>query len=114
MAGAPRVFNIPASQPFLQVLWRALLDGKLIEGFPASKDSLELARLTLYLPTRRAAKLARETFLECVDRDAAILPRIVPVGNVDEDEIGLSLPASDDVADIEIPDALGNFQRAHQ
>ena len=54
MAMAPRVFNIPASAPFLPVLVARLLDGKLIKGFPASDDPLELARLTLYLPTRRA------------------------------------------------------------
>ena len=36
-----------------------------------------LARATLYLPTRRAGRLAREIFLDELKTDAAILPRIV-------------------------------------
>ena len=83
----PTVFNIPASAPFLPVLIDALRAGKLIEGFPASDDPLELARLTLYLPTRRACRLAREVFLDRLDGEAAILPRIVALGDLDEDEI---------------------------
>lgn len=108
---APRVFNIPASAPFLPVLVQALKDGKLIEGFPASDNPLELARLTLYLPTRRACRQARDAFLAANGGKAAILPRIVPLGNVDEDEIGFTLPVVGDGSDIQIPDALGNFQR---
>ena len=33
---APRVFNIPASAPFLHGLIDALRDGKLVPGFPAA------------------------------------------------------------------------------
>ena len=72
----PRVFNIPASAPFLTVLIDALLNDGLGLGFPASRDPLELARATLYLPTRRACRLARDVFLDRLDGDAAILPRI--------------------------------------
>ena len=57
------VFNIPASAPFLEVLIEALVTGKLVRGFPASSDPLELARATIYLPTRRACRLARDVFL---------------------------------------------------
>ena len=63
-AAKPNVFNIPASAPFLPVLIDALRAGKLVPGFPASQDPLELARATLYLPTRRACRLAREVFLD--------------------------------------------------
>ena len=83
----PRVFNIPASAPFLKVLIGALRDGKLVSGFPSSRDPLELARATLYLPTRRACRLARDVFLDAFDGNAAILPRIVALGDIDEDEI---------------------------
>ena len=86
-AVTPRVFNIPASAPFLPTLIGALVKGDLIKGFPSSRDPLELARATLYLPTRRACRLAREIFLNCVKGDAAILPRIVAIGDLDEDEI---------------------------
>ena len=56
------VFNIPASAPFLITLIEALRAGKLVPGFPASDDPLELARATLFLPTRRACRLARDGF----------------------------------------------------
>ncbi len=108
---SPNVFNIPASAPFLTVLIDALRAGKLVPGFPASDDPLELARATLFLPTRRACRLARDVFLECIGGDAAVLPRIVPLGRIDEDEINFAQFAGADVADIYIPDALGSFQR---
>ena len=80
------VFNIPASAPFLPVLIDALRAGKLIPGFPASGNPLALTAATLYLPTRRACRLAREVFLDRLDGDAAILPRIVALGDLDEEE----------------------------
>ena len=59
-AAKPNVFNIPASAPFLPALIDALRAGKLVPGFPASDDPLALAGATLYLPTRRACRLARD------------------------------------------------------
>src|ERR1700686_1543562 len=95
----PNVFNIPASAPFLQVLIDALRAGKLIPGFPATRDPLELARATLYLPTRRACRLAREVFLDQLKTDAAILPRIVALGDLDEDEIAFAEAATGELAE---------------
>jgi ATP-dependent helicase/nuclease subunit B len=92
------VFNIPASAPFLRVLVDALRAGKLVHGFPASNDPLELARATLYLPTRRACRLAREVFLDVLGADAAILPRIVALGDLDEDEIIFAEAATAELA----------------
>jgi ATP-dependent helicase/nuclease subunit B len=83
----PRLFTIPASVPFLPALIDALLAGRLVDGFPASRDPMELAQATLYLPTRRACRLAQSVFLAALGGDAAILPRLVPVGDIDEDEI---------------------------
>src|SRR6185312_8254501 len=110
---APRVFTIPASAPFLPTLVAALVEGRLIPGFPASRNPLALAGATLYLPTRPACRLAREIFLETLNSDAAILPRIVAIGGVDEDEIGFSQAASGDIATgaLDLPPALGGFER---
>ncbi len=109
----PRVFNIPASAPFLPVLVRALIEGKLIPGFPGSDDPLALAQLTLYLPTRRAVKLARETFLGCIGRDAAILPRIVAIGDIDEDELIFAQAATGELAEaaLTLPQTLDPLER---
>ena len=94
----PHVFNIPASARFLPALIKTLRQGKVVPGFPASDDPLELARATLYLPTRRACRLARDTFLEAFDGKAAILPRIVALGDLDEDEIIFAEAATAELA----------------
>ena len=93
-AAKANVFNIPASAPFLPALIDALRDGKLVPGFPAGGDPLELARLTLYLPTRRACRLARDVFLETLGRSAAVLPRILAIGDLDEDELAFFPPVT--------------------
>ncbi len=59
-----RVFTIPPSAPFLPTLIGALTGGRL--GFPVADDPLALAAVTLYLPTRRACRLARDAFLDVV------------------------------------------------
>jgi ATP-dependent helicase/nuclease subunit B len=112
-AATANVFNIPASAPFLKVLIGALRAGKLIEGFPASGDPLDLARATLYLPTRRACRLARDAFLEQLDGDAAILPRIVAIGDLDEDETVFAQAATGELAEaaLTLPAAIEPLER---
>src|SRR6202140_599402 len=108
---APRVFTIPASAPFLPTLIEALIGGKL--GFAAARDPLALASATLYLPTRRACRLARDAFLGVMKDDAAILPRIVAIGDIDEDEIAFAEAAAGDIAAdaLALPPALGGLER---
>lgn len=91
---SPRVLTIPASAPFVPTLIRALLDGTLFEGFPAGRDPLALAGATLYLPTRRACRLARDLFLDVTGGQAVILPHIVAIGDLDEDEIAFAQAAT--------------------
>ncbi|MEZ5891104.1 MAG: hypothetical protein R3D52_13195, partial [Xanthobacteraceae bacterium] len=74
----PRVFTIPASVPFLPTLIQALAAGMLAPAL-FSGDPLGLAAATLYLPTRRACRLARDSFLDVLGAGAAVLPRIVPL-----------------------------------
>src|ERR1041385_5660923 len=101
----PRVFTIPASAPFLPVLIDALREGKL--GLPQLREPLALAAATLYLPTRRACRLARDEFLKLTG--SAILPRIVPIGDIDEDEIVFAQTASADA--LALPDEIGGLER---
>jgi ATP-dependent helicase/nuclease subunit B len=113
MASHPRVFTIPASEPFLPTLIEALLQDQLGLGFKPDGDPLSLACATIYLPTRRACRQAQKIFLEVLKSDAAILPRIVPVGDVDEDELAFAEAASGENADatLELPEALGGLER---
>ena len=113
MVARPNVFTIPASAPFVPTLIRALIDGKLVPGFPAAHDPLALAPATLYLPTRRACRLMRDLFLDATSATAAILPRIVAIGDVDEDEVVFAQAATGAVgaAALDLPRPLGGLER---
>jgi len=108
-----RVFSVPVSVPLLRTVIAALVDGRLVEGFEARKNPLNLAQATLYLPTRRAGRLAREIFLDEMKTDAAILPRIVALGDIDEDELAFAEGAEQfgGVAPLDIPPRLGELER---
>ncbi|MCW5694795.1 MAG: double-strand break repair protein AddB [Pseudolabrys sp.] len=109
----PNLFTIPASAPFLPALIDALLEGRLVAGYPASRDPLEIARATLYLPTQRACRAARDVFLERLGADAAILPRIVPLGGIDEDDIAFAEAAKAELPEqaLAIPEAMSGLSR---
>ena len=113
-ADHPRVFTIPASVPFLPTLVRALVDGALVPGFAPAADPLSLCAATLYLPTRRACRLARDVFLDVLKTEAALLPRIVPIGDIDEDEIAFADAVTGGAAAdaLDLPPALGGLTRS--
>jgi ATP-dependent helicase/nuclease subunit B len=107
-----RVFSIPSSAPFLRTLITALVDGALIDGFSARKDPERLATVTLYLPTRRAGRMAQEIFLDVLGSDAVLLPRIVPLGDVDEEELAFAQAAAPEALEIvDAPPALDGLPR---
>jgi ATP-dependent helicase/nuclease subunit B len=108
-----RVFSIPAAAPFLPTLIRTLMVGELVPGFPMSGDPLALAAATIYLPTRRACRRARDFFLNELSADAAILPRIVALGDIDEDEIVFAQAATGELAPsaLELQPALAPLER---
>src|SRR5258706_3419343 len=85
-----RVFSVPVSVPFLRTVIAALVDGRLVDGFEARAHPADLAQATLYLPTRRAGRMAREIFLDVLKTDAAVLPRIIALGDIDEDELAFA------------------------
>jgi ATP-dependent helicase/nuclease subunit B len=109
MTTRPRVFTSPPSAPFVPTLIAALRDGTLVEGFKDTGDPLALASATLYLPTRRACRLARDVFLDVAKAGAAILPRIVPLGDIDDDELIFADAATPDA--LAIADALTGLER---
>lgn len=78
-----RLFNIPSDVAFLPALTRAILQ----DGFPGSAPPAldELPRWTILLPTRRAVRSLQRSFLSIAGRDAMLLPRIRPIGDVEED-----------------------------
>jgi ATP-dependent helicase/nuclease subunit B len=107
----PHVFTIPASVPFLPMLVTALAEGT--RGFPRAADPLALAATTIYLPTRRACRLIRDVFLDVLQTQSAILPRFVPIGDIDEDEIAFAQSAAGPLAAqaLDLPDAIEGQER---
>jgi len=106
-----RVFGVPVSVPFLRAVIAALIDGRLVDGFEARSNPARLADATLYLPTRRAMRLAREVFLDELNTDAAILPRIVALGDIDEDELAFADEADAFAEPLDIPPKLSELDR---
>ena len=79
-----RLFSIAPDRPFLEVLARAVLNGfPLAEAQPPG--SLGLAKWTILLPTRRAVRELEEIFFELKGSSGVLLPRIRPIGDIDED-----------------------------
>ena len=98
----PNVFTIAPGAPFLATLRDRLMDGTLVSGFAPGRDPLALSDVTIYLPTRRAARELRSLFAEAHPSGAAILPTIRPLGELDEDagffdEDALSLTLPPDI-----------------
>src|SRR6202040_1859036 len=108
-----RVFSVPVSVPLLRTVITALVEGRLVDGFEARAEPERLAQATLYLPTRRAGRMAREIFLDELKTDAVILPRIVALGDIDEDELAFAEQAEPygGVAPLDIPPRLGELER---
>ena len=108
MSGARRVFSIPPGAPFLPTLADALLVGRLVPGFRFDGDPLALADVTIYVPTRRAARALRGAFVDSLGGRSAILPVIRPLGEFDEDEAAFEAEAS---AAIDLAPPIGAIER---
>ncbi len=74
------------SAPFLKTLAETLFDGTLVPGFAGNVDPLRFADVTLFLPTRRAAATFAEILAERTG-GTAVLPRIRPLGDVDDGDV---------------------------
>lgn len=79
-ADAPRVFTIPPGVAFVD----ALAAGLIAE---TADDPLALGRAIVLLPTRRAQRALAEAFLRHSGGTPLILPRMMPIGDVDPDEL---------------------------
>ncbi|MBC6440793.1 MAG: double-strand break repair helicase AddA [Rhodospirillales bacterium] len=78
------VYNIPSGVSFVDALAAGVLHDT--RGEPAALDDT-----LILVPTRRASRSLREAFLRQSDGHALILPAIRPIGDVDEDELTVSL-----------------------
>jgi ATP-dependent helicase/nuclease subunit B len=110
----PHLYTIAPDRPFLATLAQGLIA-------LAAGDPLALPQMTVLLPTRRAARSLREAFLRLTveggDPGAPLLlPRLRPIGGLDDDEIGgamLDDGGGDGAADanLAIPPAIPELRR---
>lgn len=109
----PRLYTIPQTAPFLESLARAILEGRLPDARPAP-DPVALAHYTILLPTRRACRAMRDAFLRVSPAPATLLPRLRPIGDVDEDATLLApwsaSPGQGEEA-LTLPPAIGALER---
>ena len=80
------LYNLAAGTSFLEGLAAAILEDRLDLGVDVA-DPAALARLTVYLPTRRAARAFASVLVRASGRKALILPRLVPLGDPGEAEL---------------------------
>jgi ATP-dependent helicase/nuclease subunit B len=83
----PRLYSIPPSAPFLETLARAILAGDLPHKGGSAPDPFDLPAMTIYLPTRRAARGLREAFLAAGGGKTLLLPQIRALGDPEEETL---------------------------
>ena len=101
---APTLYTVPPNEPFVDALAGGILSGRVLPLDPGAP--LALSRLTILLPTRRACRALGLAFLRASPGRALLLPRIRPLGDIDEDEMSLG-----DEADETLPDSVPPLER---
>jgi ATP-dependent helicase/nuclease subunit B len=101
----PQVATIAPGPPFLDTLARGILDHVIGE----TADPLAATRVTVLLPTRRACRGLRDAFLRVQGGAAALLPRILPLGDLEDDEATASEILGG--AALDLPPALPGLTR---
>ncbi len=101
----PRIYTVPPGVAFVDALAGGLLAR-------IGDDAAALADMRILLPTRRACRVLAEAFLRHAGGRPLLLPRISPVGDVDEDDLGLDIAPDDDIAvDPGVPPAISPVRR---
>lgn len=88
------IYSIPAECDFLQVLVKNLLDGSLIKDFCPRDNPLLLSTVTIFVPNRRAARALSTAFISAFKEEALLLPNIKTLGDVGDEDFGISPDAS--------------------
>jgi ATP-dependent helicase/nuclease subunit B len=105
----PNVLSIPAGVSFADTLAVTLLR-------QADGDPLKLAAMTVLLPNRRACRTLQEAFLRVAisspesRTSASLLPRLMPIGDLDSDDLSVLGGALFGAA-ADIPPAIGELKR---
>ncbi len=86
----PRLFSISPSVDFLPTFARAFLAGEIVGNVGPVDDPEGLSSATIFVPTRRAAGALADAFSRAFDNPVILLPKIVPLGRLEDIETQLS------------------------
>lgn len=112
------IYTIPKTAAFLDTLAEVILRGDLPRAGGGAPEGLSLTKTTLLLPSRRACRAMHLAFLRVSNGDAMLLPRIRPIGDVDEEASIISSVVGgasmgegllDEV--LSLPDAVSDIER---
>ncbi|MEX6724469.1 double-strand break repair protein AddB [Parapedomonas caeni] len=99
----PRVYTIAPDAAFVDTLARGLFA-------MADHDPTRLARMQVLLPNRRSVRAMTDALVRQSGARATLMPRLIAIGDVDEDEaLGSFLDGLD--ADDALPPAIGPVER---
>lgn len=106
MSSAPTIYNIPAGQPFARILAQHSLN-------QAGGKPEALSAMTILLPTRRACRVVQDAFLglQATGDGATLLPRLQPIGDLDEEELSLNILGKDAENLLDLAPAISPIQR---
>lgn len=101
----PAIHTIPPGVPFVD----ALAAGVMAQ---VGSDPLDLAGVTILLPTRRACRSLRDAFLRLSGGRPRLLPRMSPLGDIDADALSLGQEELPGVAAaLDLPPAISGLRR---
>jgi ATP-dependent helicase/nuclease subunit B len=101
----PNLSTIPANLPFVDTL-----AGELLAR--TADDPLALSEFTVLLPTRRACRSLADAFLRHSNGAALLLPRMQPIGDVDDEELAITGEESEGLRTaIDLPPAISDLRR---
>ncbi len=105
-AGALRgIYSISADRPFVDDLAAGISTQYRDPGDPG-----RLSDVLVLLPTRRACRALADAFLRQTAGQPLLLPRLVPLGDIDADELLLTAPPGGAAAD-HVPPPMPELQR---
>lgn len=96
------VFSIPPGVPFLATFVDAFLNGDVVDSVSRASGPLDLAKATIFVPTQRAARALAVEFGKALKTPSALLPRILPLGGLEEQETEALFDSAFDVADFDV------------
>lgn len=97
----PRIYTISPGLSFADALARTLLTRY-------RDNPLELSRTRILLPNRRSQRTLHDAFLRAGDGQPLLLPRMMAVGDIDEDTLDVSADAHDALS---LPPAISASER---